>query len=236
MMKRKLIKLSRRYASALRKHLKASPRASLRAARGLGREALAVGLETLDVARMHQGALAAIEACSSRPGMNKRADTFFAETMVPIEQMHRAAVETDARLLQGKKTLDRRTVDLAASNRSLKQGVAQRRSVEGEFQRNGKHYAKLLEKSRCRQERLRHVAHQVISAQEVERTKLSRQLQDDVVQTLLAINVRLLSLKGAASGTVENLTKEIASTQRLVEQSVESINRFAHELEIHQHA
>src|SRR4029079_18268359 len=63
MMKRKLIKLSRRYASALQKHLKAGPRASLEAARGLGREALAMGLETLDVARMHQGALAAIEAC-----------------------------------------------------------------------------------------------------------------------------------------------------------------------------
>jgi signal transduction histidine kinase len=210
-MKRRLIRLSRRYTSALRKYLKAGPCASLQAARGLGREALALGLETLAVARMHEGALAAIEACSSRPGMSKRADTFFAETMVPIEQTH-------------------------ASNRSLKQGVAQRRTAEGEFQRNGKHYAKLLEKSCCRQEHLRHVAHQMISAQEVERTKLSRELQDDVVQTLLAINVRLLSLKGAARGDVANLTKEIASTQRLVEQSVESIHRFAHELETHQHA
>ena len=235
-MKRELISLSRRYASALEKHLKAGPRASLQAARGLGREALAMGLETLGVARMHEGALAALEACSSRPGMSKRADTFFAETMVPIEQTHRAPLEANARLLQGKKTLDRRTVDLAASNHSLKHGVAQCRTAEGELQRNGKQYAKLLEKSRCRQEHLRHVAHRVISAQEVERTKLSRELQDDVVQTLLAINVRLLSLKGAARGDVANLTKEIASTQRLVEQSVESINRFAHEIETHQHA
>jgi hypothetical protein len=71
-MKRRLNRLSRRYASALRKHLKAGPRASLQAARGLGREALAAGLETLDVARIHEGALAAMEACSSRPGVSNR--------------------------------------------------------------------------------------------------------------------------------------------------------------------
>ena len=58
-MKRDLINLSRHYTSALRKHLKQGPRASLRPARGLGRKAMAVGLETLDLARIHEEALAA---------------------------------------------------------------------------------------------------------------------------------------------------------------------------------
>src|SRR6266705_1850701 len=72
-MKHKLIKLSQRYATALRKHLVQGPRASLQSARGLGRQAVAIGLETLDVARIHEGALATLEASSSRDGIIKRA-------------------------------------------------------------------------------------------------------------------------------------------------------------------
>jgi signal transduction histidine kinase len=231
--KDKLISLSRRYALALEKHLKAGPRASLQSARQLGRDALAVGLETLGIARMHE---AALKSCTRRSGAGKRANAFFAETMVPIEQTHRAALEANARLRQGQETFDRRIVDLTASNRSLKQGAAQRKKAEEEFKRNGRQFAKQFEKSRCRQEYLRLMAHQVISAREIYRKKISRELQDDVVQSLLAINVRLLSLKGTARGDLANLAKEIACTQRLVEQSVESINRFAHELKIHQHA
>src|SRR5206468_10017707 len=68
-MKRKLIALSRRYVTALRKHLKQGPRASLQPARGLGRQAVAIGLETLDVARIHEEALATLEASRSRDGI-----------------------------------------------------------------------------------------------------------------------------------------------------------------------
>jgi hypothetical protein len=50
---------------------------------------------------------------------------------------------------------------------------------------------------------------------------------------MLGINVRLLTLKKDAAVNVKGFTNEIASTQRLVEQSVQSINRFARELNIH---
>jgi signal transduction histidine kinase len=45
------------------------------------------------------------------------------------------------------------------------------------------------------QERLRHLAHEILLAQEDERKKVSHELQDEIAQTLLGINVRLLSLK-----------------------------------------
>src|SRR6266850_5038346 len=61
-MKHRLTRLSRAYAVALRKHLRQGPAANLRPARGWGREALSLGLETLDVARIHAGALARLEA------------------------------------------------------------------------------------------------------------------------------------------------------------------------------
>ena len=47
-MKRKLFDLSRRYQDALRAHLKQGQHASLDSARGLGGNALAAGMQTLD--------------------------------------------------------------------------------------------------------------------------------------------------------------------------------------------
>jgi signal transduction histidine kinase len=228
-MKRKLTRLSRGYATALRKHLKQGPRASLRPARGLGRQAAAIGLETLDVARIHEAALASLEAASSRDGIIKRAEMFFAEAITPIEKTHRAALKANAHLNQLNRTLGRRTVDLAASNRFLKQGIAQRKAVEKALKKSAGHYARLVKESRRLQKHLRHLTHQILSAQEEERKKISRELHDEVAQTLLGINVRLLTLKKEATVNTEGLKKEIASTQRLVEKSAKTMSRFARE-------
>ena len=89
---------------------------------------------------------------------------------------------------------------LAASNRSLKQGIAQRKTVEAALKKSGEHYKALLEESLALQEHLRHLTHQILSAQEEERKKISHDLQDEIAQTLLGINVRLLTLKKAAKG------------------------------------
>jgi signal transduction histidine kinase len=225
-MKRELIRLSRRYVTALRKHLKQGPQASLQPARGLGREAVAIGLETLDVARIHDGALATMEASSSRDGIIKRAEIFFAEAITPIEKTHRASLKANFRLGQLNKTLGRRTVDLAASNRLLKQGIARRKAVEEALQKSAEHAKKLLEESRHLQKHLQRVTHRILSAQEDKRKKMSRDLNDEIAQTLLGINVRLLTLKKEAAVNATGLEREIASTQRLVDKSVKSIKRF----------
>src|SRR5687768_14270922 len=138
-MKRKLIKLSREYTSALRKHLDQGARAGLQPARGLGRRALSLGLETLDVARIHDGALAALEATSSRDGIIKRAEIFFTEVVTPIEKTHRTALQANARLNRVNRTLDRRTVDLAATNRSLQRTIVRRKTMEEALRKSGGH-------------------------------------------------------------------------------------------------
>jgi signal transduction histidine kinase len=228
-MKRKLIRLSRRYASALRKHLKQGPRASFQPARELGRQAVSIGLETLDVARIHEGALATLEASSSRDGIIERAESFFTEAITPIEKTHHAALKTNVRLSRLSKTLDRRTVDLAASNRSLQQGIVRRKTVEEALKKSEEHSKKLLEESRRLQKHLQRLTHQILSAQEDKRKKISHDLQDEIAQTLLGINVRLLTLKKDAAANTEDFKKEIASTQRLVDKSVRSIKQFARE-------
>jgi signal transduction histidine kinase len=228
-MKRKLSKLSRGYATALRKHLQQGPKASLVPARGLGRRAAALGLETLDVAKIHEAALASLEASTSRDGIIKRAELFFAEAITPIEKTHRAALKANAHLNKLNKTLARRTVDLATANRFLKQGIAQRKAVEQSLKKSVGHYARLVRESRRLQKHLKHLTHQILSAQEAERKKISRELHDEVAQTLLGINVRLLTLKKEATVNMVALKKEIASTRRLVKTSAKTMSRFARE-------
>jgi signal transduction histidine kinase len=228
-MKRKLKRLSREYAAALRKHLKQGPRASLQPARAIGRQAVADALETLDVAKIHERALASIEASSSRNGVIKRAELFFAEAITPIEKTHHAALKANSHLNQLTKTLGRRTSGLAASNRSLKQGIVRRKTVEQALKKSAGRYARLVKESRRMQEHLRHLTHQLLSTQEKRRTKISRKLHDEIAQTLLGINVRLLTLKKEATVSTKGFKKEIASTQRLVEKSVKTMSRFGHE-------
>jgi len=220
---------SRRYQAALRKHVKLGPGSRMQPALGLGRQAVALGLETLDVAGIHERALAALEASGSKDGIIERAEMFFAETITPIEQKHRAALKTGARLNRLNKTLGRRTVELAASNRLLQQGIARRKTVEAALKKSGEHYQTLLEESQALQKHLQRLTHRILSAQENKRRKISQDLQNEIAQTLLGINVRLLTVKKAAGHSAKSLQKEIANTQRLVNMSVRTIERFARE-------
>jgi len=238
-MKHKLIRLSQRYVTVLRKHLKQGPerparrQASLEAARHLGREAVRLGLETLDVARIHEGALGTLERSSSRDGISKRAEFFFTEAVTPIEKTHPAALKASAQLNQVNKTLERRTMHLAASNRSLKQSIVRRKAAEAALKKSGGHSKKLLEESSRLQIHLRQLTHQILTAQEHKQKKLSHELQDEIAQTLLGINVRLLTLKKEAAVNARGFRKEIATTERLVDKAGKSIKRFAREIGKH---
>jgi signal transduction histidine kinase len=228
-MKRKLIALSQRYLAALKVHLKQGPCANSGTARGMGRRAVGMGLETLDMARIHDGALATLEASSQRDGIIEQAELFFKEAITPIEEMHQAALETNANLNHAQKTLDRRTLDLAASNRSLKKNMLRRKIVEKALKKSGGHSQKLLQESHRLQKHLQDLAHQVMRAHEDNRRKISRDLHNEIAQTLLGVNVRLLTLRREAALNAKGFKKDIANTQRLVDRSVKSIKRFARE-------
>ena len=226
-MKQKSTGLSRRYLTALQKHLKAGPRASLQPALGLGRRAVALGLETLELARIHERAIVTLEAASGKDGIVKRAEIFFTEALIPIVEMHRAARQNKMQLNRLNETLGRRTAELAVTHRQLQRGIVRRKSVEAALKISGEHYAKLLKDSLQLQEGLRQLTHQVLAGQEDERRKISRELQNEIAQTLLGINVRLLTLKQEARNNTKGLKNEIASTQRLVLKSAKSVRRVA---------
>ena len=77
---------------------------------------------------------------------------------------------------------------------------------------------------------LRHLSRQLLMAHEEERKRISRELHDEIVQTLVGINVHLSSLMLKAPANLKDLRRHIARTQRLVEKSVDIVHRFAREL------
>lgn len=212
---------SRRYQTALRKYVKQGVVASLRPAFVLGRQAVALGLETLDVAKVHEHALTNVVApggsSGTRQRMIVRASSFFAETIVPIEKTHRAALKADIHVKHLTQTLRRRTAESSASTQRLNRSILLRQGAEKALKKSGKHHAKLLVKAHRLQKHLRQLTCEILSAQEDKRQKTSRQLHDEIAQVLIAIDLRLLTLKKAARAGTANLKKEIANTQQLVQ-------------------
>jgi len=147
-----------------------------------------------------------------------------------IEETHRVARETKVHLGKVMTKLGQRTEQLADSNRQLQQGVVRRKMMEDDFAERGKRHQKSLDESLELQKRLRQLTHRVIAAQEDERKKISRELQDEIAQTLLGINVRLLSLKQEARNNSKGFKKEIASTQRLVASSAKSVRQVGRKI------
>jgi signal transduction histidine kinase len=233
-MKRKLFNFSRLYRAALLTHLKSGRLAGLESAQGLGAKALAAGLQTLDLAKLHELVLVTevLPGCPAgkRSALIKQAGTFFAVAITPIEKTHRSARESAAQLKKFIETLSQRTVELAASNLELSLEISQRKAAEEALKKSEHHYAELLRQSDRLQEQLRRLSRQILSAQEDERKRISRELHDVIAQTLTGINIRLATLKKEAALSTKGLDRNIARTQRLVEKSVDVVHQFAREL------
>jgi signal transduction histidine kinase len=165
-MKRPSILLAGHYVVALKEHLEGSSPANGEPALPLGRQSLAAGLQTLDLARIHEHA-------------------------------------------------------------ELQQGVAERKLMQDAHDKRGKLHHKCLEESMQLQTRLRQLTHRLFAAQEDERQKISRELEDEIAQTLLATNVSLLALKQEIRNNTDGFQQKITSTQRLVVQSVRTVRQAA---------
>jgi two-component system, NarL family, sensor histidine kinase DegS len=229
-MKRKMTVLSRQYEAALGEYLKSRSNSTLKKAGTLGTDAVLLGLETLDLAKMHEQALIAIggpNPSDAQDGLAKRAQTFFVEANVPIERTHLAAAKANLHWSKLNERLHERTSELAISKRDVKSTMVQRKAAEESLRTRNESYGKLLKESKSMQESLRGLTHRVLSAQESERGKISRELHDEIAQILLGINVRLLTLQQKGSLDAEKLLKDIASTQQIVDKSIQTMRRAA---------
>ena len=213
-MKRKWRTLLRPYQVALHRYLQGGSAASLQPALKLGRQAVALGLETLDLAVIHEQAVIAqvlpVAATVDRDWIIKRAGMFFAEAILPMEETHRTALEANVHLNRLNQELSQRTEDLSASNRKLRREITKRKTVEQALRTSEQHSGRLLAQSRGLQEQLRHLSRRILSTQEEERKRISRELHDVIAQMLTGINVRLATLK------IEELMQELKAEYTIV--------------------
>jgi two-component system sensor histidine kinase DegS len=147
-----------------------------------------------------------------------------------IEKTHDVAPETNGHLNQRSELMSRHSVRLGAIDRQLKHEILQRKAAEEALKKSEQHYTMLLEQSHHLQENLRHLSHKVLSAQEEERKQISRELHDEIGQTLTGINISLATLTREATVNTSSLKKKIVRTQQLVEKSMKIVHRFACEL------
>jgi two-component system CheB/CheR fusion protein len=142
-------------------------------------------------------------------------------------QIEQALAEVQAELAahagQLEKLVARRTAELTATNQRLKRSADSNRQGKEE-------YRALFLASEFMQKKLRQMSRQILTAQEDERRTISRELHDQVVQTLVGINVELAALGHATAAGGRPLMAKIARTQRLVEKSVNAVHKFAREL------
>src|SRR4051794_5663033 len=98
-MKKQRSILAKRYLAALRAHVAGKRSADNRRAQNLGKEALARGLATLDLAGIHQQAVISLAASPgpvpARTNAIQAAGDFFAQALVPLERDRRAVRQTN---------------------------------------------------------------------------------------------------------------------------------------------
>jgi len=143
------------------------------------------------------------------------------------KQREEALQRVQAELTRHTETLETqvraRTAKLTVSNEQLAAAVISNRQGK-------ERYRLLLQESEIVRKKLRRLTHQILSAQEEERKKISRELHDEVVQTLVAINVELAALVHGNAPEVLRFKDKIAHTQRLLEGAVDAVHSFAREL------
>ena len=226
--------LAKRYEAALRRYLTGGAEPSLKPATRLGRQAVKAGLETLELALIHERALVKqalpVTTVKARNLVIKQAGAFFAEAVLPMEETHRAAREVNAHLRALNEALSRHTRELLATNRKLSKEIAQRQAAEQKLRHSRQASTQSLAEARRSQKYLQLLSRRILSAQEDERKRISRELHDVVAQMLNGINLRLAELRTDTATNASDLGKRIAHTQRLVEESVNNVHRFARQL------
>lgn len=219
-----LTRFSKRYLMALQNYLLHPEEVFLQLAYELGRQAVAEGIGILNLFRIHTAA--AKRSARGDAAKADAAEAFFMEAISPFEATHRGFRETNSRLAELNATLAKRNNELAAINFELNREIEERKRTEEALRQSKEHYRVLFNDARVMQENLRHLSNRVICIQEEERKRISRELHDEVGQALTAVNVHL----AVAGRSGESAPEQIAEAQKLVEQTMEAVHRFAREL------
>lgn len=224
---------TRLYKSAMRAHVSRKSRPDPEVIAEIGGRARAARLPILELAKFHERFLVMdlMPGCpaAGRAALIRHAGGFFA-AVIAAADLGKESARDAARLRKTIGALSDRTVELAAANRQLGLEIVRRGKVEEALRKSERDCLDALKSSEALKEQLRGLSRQILSVQEEERQKISRELHDVVAQALLGINVRLATLRKEAGINTKGLDRNISLTQKLVTKSANIVHRFAREL------
>lgn len=218
------------YQVALLEHVAQPCKATLRQAMALGRAAMDGGLGIPDVISFHHLALVEVVAVEFQPEIPARLgpalDSFLMEVLSPF-WVAQGGPDSGRRHRLG--TRVRHDEALALRNAELEEEIAEHRKIEAAMQESKDHYLQLYQNARAMEESLRELSAQVLSAQEDERKRISRELHDEIGQALTAINVTIAMLKRQVVSDPA-FQRNVADAEQLLERTMETVHCFAREL------
>src|SRR5262249_812451 len=107
--------------------------------------------------------------------------------------------------------------------------IRERQKAEQALRESREHYIRLFKEARAMEENLRQLSNKVLTVQEEERKHISRELHDEIGQALTAVNVSIGMLRSHLPGD-EAFARKVNDAQRLIEQSMDMVHRFARDL------
>jgi len=137
---------------------------------------------------------------------------------------------SDITALKQAEEIQRHLTMMTETNQTLQKEIIRRKAVEKDLKQSEQKTRLLLEHSCDMQEQLRQLSRRVLTVQEEERKRISRELHDEITQALVGINVHLETLSREINVDPIELQKKINRAQKLVEKSVKIAHRFAQEL------
>ena len=196
----------------------------------LASQARASGVTTLEIAKLHEDILLsdvlADVPARSRPALIRRAADFFAAITTPEKPVANGKGKTPphARVIAA---LSRRILELATAKKRLTTEIARRKALTQSLKASETQYAKSFQQAEYLKERLQALSRQILTMQEEERKKISRDLHDVVAQSLMSINVRLATLKRQTGLNARDFNRTISATEKLLEKAAHIVHRFA---------
>lgn len=108
--------------------------------------------------------------------------------------------------------------------------ITERKRTEAAVAQSEEHYRDLFHQAYQMQENLRRMSDRMLRIQEHERSRISRDLHDEVGQALTAINMNLAILRNTLVGCAPEIERRISDTQQLIENTMGTIHNFSREL------
>ena len=192
-----------------------------------------MGLVMLDLAPIHEWAVGKLARVEGGNEVDPQVACFYAEFVAGFVESNRKADGDGAELKQVKRALVRRTLALTVANDEIEICMIRGRHLAMQLRKSCERNHRLQQEALEVPEGLRDLTHRILQAQERERGKMSRQLQNEIVQILVAVQVSLLTLQSAAQRDAVHVAREIDGTRKLVAESIRLINRFVSELDVH---